>query len=612
MLVTLITWLYILPLLYIYGWLGLSVLRKILKPVDRPDPFPFFIVILVGLASVAALTNTLFVFIKIGLLAHLIILGGAFVASLVTFEGIQADFSARWQTLKISSKNQAGGQFWCGLDLLIVISLTLLLAFRAAIDLFNFDTGLYHLQAVEWASRYAAVPGLGNFHDRLAVHSSWFSLGALFNFSFLAKRLGQQPLYSLNCLLLLLIILFSYFGVRKVIDRDITLPSIFQSLLWIPLITWCFNFAVAGSPSTDLPAGVVILSAIAVGLKLTQKKYQQLETELDLAIVSLLCSFAVTIKLSTFPLLLLPIYLWGRQISSAKKLEKSTVLAVFLPIGFILIPHCTVITILSGYILFPFPYIDVFNFDWKIPYEAVVLNKNIVNAWAKVPSVDTQKVIEMSFSEWFPRWLKVFEKTREYAFLKVITIIFAAYSCFRGNFVKKILSQYGLIFVVILMGISFWFALAPDPRFAYGFLWGLIILLIATIVLDILQNLANYQRVARISVTILFGAILILNTTQLYQEIKLLIQSAPTRAFLVYPVPYPTPVVRSLSLQGIEFFTLTGSYQCWAVFPCAPYLDTPIPVATDIYPEGLVHAGLQLRGAALSRGFRRRSSSSVN
>ncbi len=58
----------------------------------------------------------------------------------------------------------------------------------------QYDTGLYHAQAIRWVEEYGVAPGLGNLHMRLAYNSAFMSLQALFSLSWL---LGQS-LHTLN------------------------------------------------------------------------------------------------------------------------------------------------------------------------------------------------------------------------------------------------------------------------------------------------------------------------------------------------------------------------------------------------------------------------------
>ena len=62
----------------------------------------------------------------------------------------------------------------------------------------HYDTGLYHLSAIQWAEAYRAVPGLGNLHYRLAYNSSHFLYGALWH-----AIAGEQGFHFVNGLLLL-------------------------------------------------------------------------------------------------------------------------------------------------------------------------------------------------------------------------------------------------------------------------------------------------------------------------------------------------------------------------------------------------------------------------
>ena len=42
----------------------------------------------------------------------------------------------------------------------------------------NFDSGMYHLQLIEWAQRFPIVPGLANLHDSFGFNNSNFLLAA--------------------------------------------------------------------------------------------------------------------------------------------------------------------------------------------------------------------------------------------------------------------------------------------------------------------------------------------------------------------------------------------------------------------------------------------------
>ena len=121
---------------------------------------------------------------------------------------------------------------------------------------------------------------------------------------------------------------------------------------------------------------------------------------------------------------------------------------------------------LSGYIIYPFPAIDIFNVDWKIPLKNVIETKSVIEAWAKIPVIAYQEVLSMKFSEWVYQWfnqLSLFNKlVVSVNFFSVFTFIIMLIK--RDFFLAKIQA-------IILINLVFWFIQAPDPRFAYGFIF---------------------------------------------------------------------------------------------------------------------------------------------
>jgi len=48
-------------------------------------------------------------------------------------------------------------------------------------DMVNWDSALYHLQAIQWAEAYPVVPGIANLYGPLAFNNTSFLYGALLN-----------------------------------------------------------------------------------------------------------------------------------------------------------------------------------------------------------------------------------------------------------------------------------------------------------------------------------------------------------------------------------------------------------------------------------------------
>jgi hypothetical protein len=78
---------------------------------------------------------------------------------------------------------------------IVALGVVVWIVSRAMVAPENFDSGLYHLNAIRWISTYPIVLGLGNLHGRLAFNQSFFTYVAALNFHPFfgyGRSLGQQ------------------------------------------------------------------------------------------------------------------------------------------------------------------------------------------------------------------------------------------------------------------------------------------------------------------------------------------------------------------------------------------------------------------------------------
>ena len=159
---------------------------------------------------------------------------------------------------------------------LVSVPLFLLIAWLANLSLggaLSFDSGLYHFAAIEYASHSAAIPGLGNLHDRLSAGSSHFLFVAF---------LGVRPWsgaghHVANGLLvsLLVIHIWTILGSSRSESRG--LMSWRVALLAVPAIVIVPGMNAAerlSSPAIDLPVFVLV---IAAGISLAQAYERSLD-----------------------------------------------------------------------------------------------------------------------------------------------------------------------------------------------------------------------------------------------------------------------------------------------------------------------------------------------
>jgi hypothetical protein len=81
----------------------------------------------------------------------------------------------------------------------------------------------------------------------------------------------------------------------------------------------------------------------------------------------------------------------------------------------------------------------------------------------------------MSFTQWVPLWWrdqKIFDRLIMVALIAA-SFFFVLYFAVQAIRTKKIpdqVKQYGILILIAWLSVAYWFAIAPDVRFGYGFL----------------------------------------------------------------------------------------------------------------------------------------------
>ncbi|MDE6419405.1 MAG: hypothetical protein K2K87_02630, partial [Lachnospiraceae bacterium] len=271
-----------------------------------------------------------------------------------------------------------------------VLLFVLIWAYCTSRGYMHYDSDLYHAQSIRWIEEYGVVPGLGNIHVRFAYNSSFFALSALYSMKFL----GGQSLHAVNgffALLLSVEVLKAFRmkrfrtagGERKLQQKDFGTTgsermfclSDFARLGAFYYLTVLYRDIVA--PASDYAVMCVVFFIIIRWLVHLEQKEKQI------APYGLLCVagvYAVTLKLTAGCILLLVLKPAIRLIKEKKGKE----IAVYIAMGvLVLAPWMIRTALISGYLLYPFPALDVLTADWKIPVEAAVRDAAEIKTWGR-------------------------------------------------------------------------------------------------------------------------------------------------------------------------------------------------------------------------------------
>lgn len=248
-----------------------------------------------------------------------------------------------------------------------------------------YDAHLYHTQNIIWNSTFPVVPGLANLHERLGFNSNATVLGALFSFEFVVG----QILYPINGIVLFILGIW-------IVHLSMSTRSNWRVA---PLILFALIFEEYGytisSATSDLIANALSLFIL---LRLAS---DERDARHSMFIYTVLPLFCVTLKLSTFPVVLVALLSLPRGTVSARL--KGVILAAAVA-ALIVGPWLVRNAIMTGHPVFPIPGFDLFNFDWEVPQSTVVEARNWIYSWARFPGVHQQAVLAMNLKDWFPHW----------------------------------------------------------------------------------------------------------------------------------------------------------------------------------------------------------------
>ncbi len=510
------------------------------------------------------------------------------------FAAVAAAVIAAAITITRRSKETAGAftkrgpfPFW-SLVVIGALALSLIAVAHAAFGAANqWDAGLYHLNAIQYASEYRVIPGLANLHDRFGVTNSQHLLTALLTNSGWgvdAFRLQVGFFVFLFATDLTLRLLDNKKSSRSV-GTIVLLLSAFGAIPFLlsnpdELIT---------SPSPDSVALLITLVGAAhLADGLTTRRSELAATGM------VVLATAASIRTQLWALAVIAavvVFVFFRRGRSGIHRPKALTLLASAVSGVLLLTGQVRDAIQSGWLLFP---LDLFPLpvDWKA-FDPAASRLWIVS-WARTPGAAPEEV--MGNWSWVGGWL-----TRSagdwgirlmLGLLALAATLWLLRTTLRKAPQKARSRPYAALWLLIPVSIAaaLWFLSAPDPRFA----WGPIVLLGA-----IPAAVAAASRLPGTSVSIAaavaalaltpaaISALTAINGTTGEGQAVVTFPRVPwTISAALTPVPIPDLAVYTLP-TGEELITPTADDRCWTAFPlCRPYPNDSLVFRGDSIQDG--------------------------
>lgn len=398
----------------------------------------------------------------VGALANGILLAVCIVTAFVFREMIK-------NTIVRSVKESGKG--YC----LIAAALVLVWAYCTSRGYMHYDSDLYHAQSIRWIEEYGVVPGLGNIHVRFAYNSSFFALSALYSMRFL----GGQSLHTVNGFFALLLSLevlkmFRSRRLRKESGGRLFRLSDFARLGALYYLTVLYRDIVA--PASDYAVMCVVFLIIIRWLSHLE------QNDHPVAPYALLCVagvYAVTLKLTAGCILFLVL----KPAWMLLKEKRGKEIAVYLLMGvLVLAPWVIRTALISGYLIYPFPALDILNVDWKIPPEAAARDAAEIRTWGR--GLNDAALVGMPFAEWFPHWFSTTLPTLGKLFVTADLVCTAVWAGLLAAAVIRLRKKKGmpgewdalLVLTGVVLSYGFWQLSAPLLRYGYAYVLLVIVL----------------------------------------------------------------------------------------------------------------------------------------
>ena len=318
-----------------------------------------------------------------------------------------------------------------------------------------YDTGLYHLQAVAWSADGPLPRGLANLYGPLGYDCGWFAFAAAVEFPLAAGR----SCFVANAVVAVLVAMpgvdaIARAGGRR--RRRIRADGVVYALALFPLAEYGGRYGMVSSLAPD----VLVMSLVPFAAAVWVRSPRNALTAVTLA------TLAVTVKLSAAPLLLAAVVaaaVGGRR-SIRRPRRAGLVVGLLAAAGSVWVVRGVW---LSGCPLFPSTVGRLGALPWAVPPADARYAERSIEYWSKYRR-DYAAV--PPGTPWVAAWLRRVGPS-EPVLVPALVLVAGCVGLARRQAPLTPAGRRAAVAAVGLVpAVTFWFAVAPDPRFGIGYL----------------------------------------------------------------------------------------------------------------------------------------------
>lgn len=348
--------------------------------------------------------------------------------------------------------------------------LALLLFFYGIKPPTNPDSVNYHFLSILWEEKYKVIPGLANLQEAYAFNPASFIIQSAYSFTDLAGR----SLYPLNGVMSALFL----FWVLARVNAHRASPA---GLVYFFFLVMFYRYLLGNlsSPTSDQLVQICLSYTL---IRITELLFSR---EIDISKMILPCIillYAPVAKMSAFSALLPLLFIFCLLSKNGKSPTLFLVLSSMALL--IYVPWIGRNYIMSGYPVFPLPFLSPFHPDWKVPIDIVRKGVDLMQNMPRIlldGSVSPTRLGSISFFEWIFPWVGKLIKYHVFVELFILTLSLGSpllwiVLYFRNKKLRLVASpvlpvmQLFLFWLILYAACWLWLVSAPDFRYGISFL----------------------------------------------------------------------------------------------------------------------------------------------
>jgi len=440
MVVVILSWIYY---FFLCGTIGLGIEKLLAKVLGRKWKFQIIDYVVTGMVGITIYAAFASIIYKVGMIVHLVLL----VLALVCGLGCRKEIKEMFPKAKKIIFSWEGFLFLC---------FVVLIAFFTSRGKFHTDTNIYHAQNIRLYEEYGIIKGMANLQLHYGYNSLYLAFVAVMSLAWLLP----WSLHTTTGFIEVVLCLYALHHLKDFKEHKSHLEDAgCIAILFYALV----NVTGSMSPATDYPTMFLSIYMVSAWLR-------GIEEKAHYSVYALLSVFAVflgTMKLSAISMAFVVIYPAFFLLKEKKWKE----IGIYIGMGiFVLAPYLIRNVILAGWLIYPFEAIDLFNVDWKVPLEYLLVDAYQIKVWGRC--LFDINLIDMPIKEWLPVW---WESQERYAQMllgaNVLGIVLAGFNLVYKWFRKiEIKVELIVLYLGLLASALVWFLMAPFIRYGLGFL----------------------------------------------------------------------------------------------------------------------------------------------